>query len=396
VPKSEGPRDQAARPALATTGALVLAVALLQIGQQAIGAFSPRPTIQASLVIAVGLAALTAERIRATGPRALGKVGVLSGVVCVAALAVTGVIWATSGFSTPPEPSIGAQVDRIRNRLRSEGYAVINRELDLQSGHKSYLFIASKPKQDDANAPLSDEVLLYDTDRGTLKRELDLRPTVTDPDLSDAVIGTRFTLASVYDLDGDGEKELVGSWDSHQAGVEWQRIPVLISRQRGGRYAVTPLLTQASLHRAHTKGLPTYGFAPSGRPSSLSVWVSDLALDTKRAFLPRDGTLVTSVVTSNPDDRFTVSAVPADAFGRRVRGIPRVVRFWNIDLNAGRPETRPLCLLNPPVRRPPLLPVPQTDFDSARYLKQPLASAMRSAGLGLGDWHDGFCDDPVL
>ena len=392
MPGPEGQRDQAARPALATAGALVLAVAFLQIAQQVIGVFSPRPSIQAALVIAVGLAALTAERKRATLHGSLDKVGVISGVVCIAALGATGVIWVTSGFSTPPKPSLGAQVDRIRDGLRAKGYAVTYRQLRLHPGLESYLFIAGRPKQD-ANRRPSDTVLIYDNDRGTLKRRLDFRPTVTMPDQGNAAVGAAFHLASVDDLDGDGQKELLGSWDTNLAGTEYQRVPVLISRRSDSNYAVTPLLSQASVHDAPTQGLLTYGFGPTGRPSPPSVWVSDLSLDTSRAFLPRNGTLATSVVTSHVDPQLTVTAVPADAFGRRVAGTPRVIRFWTIDMSGARPQTRALCILGPGSTRLPVLPVPQADFGSTAYLGHPLASALRSAGAGLGEWHDGLCGD---
>ena len=64
-------RDRAAskaRPALATAGAIALSVGLLEIAQQVIGVFSPRRPIQIALIVAVGLAALTAERLRAAAP----------------------------------------------------------------------------------------------------------------------------------------------------------------------------------------------------------------------------------------------------------------------------------------------------------------------------------------
>jgi hypothetical protein len=58
----------AARPGLVTAGGLLVAVALLQIAQQAIGAFSPRPSIKVAIVIGVGLAALNVESRTARAP----------------------------------------------------------------------------------------------------------------------------------------------------------------------------------------------------------------------------------------------------------------------------------------------------------------------------------------
>jgi hypothetical protein len=381
----------ATRPALATAGGLLLAVALLQIAQQVIGVFSPRPSIQAGLVVAVGLAVLTAERLRSAASGSLDRVAVVSGLVCLAALAATGVIWATSGFSTPAKPTVAAQVDDIRAALHARGYKVTYHKLLLGQGAASHLFVAGRPKLD-ANRRPSDEVLLYDNDHGELRRVLDFRPAVTLTDAQNAAAGATFTRSAVEDLDGDGQKELLASWDTNRAGAEYQRVPVLIARQRQGRYAVTPLLDTRSLDSAVTDGLPTYGFGPAGGRGSPSVWVSDLALDEQRGFLPRDGTLATSVVSADPH-QLALTAIPADANGRRVPGIPRTVRFWTIDLSGARPVTRPLCILGAPLGA---VPVPEPAFRSTAYLRQPLADALLRAGGGLGEWHDDVCGDPAL
>jgi hypothetical protein len=388
MPGSDEPA-QATRPALATAGGLLLAVALLQIAQQVIGVFSPRPAIQAALVVAVGLAALTAERVRSGGTR--DRIAVISGSVCLAALAATAVIWATSGFSTPAKPSVAAQVDDIRNGLRARGFTVAYRKLPLHAGAPSHLFVAGRPKVD-ANRRPSDEVFLYDDDHGTLRQVLDFRPKVTLPDAGNAAAGTQFALTSVRDLDGDGQKELLASWATQMEDVEFQRVPVLIAR-RGGRYAVTPLLAVRSLDRSAGEGLPTYGFGPARGPSSPSIWVSELALDAQRLFLARDGTLATSVVAPEDPHRLAATAVPADANGKRAFGIPRKVRFWTIELEGARPRLRPLCILGGPSGS---VLVPSADFESNAYLGRPLAEGLRRANRGLGDWHDDICGDPAL
>ena len=70
TPPAEG-TNRNPRAGLVAAGALVVAVAGLQIAQGAISAFSPRPVIQAALVVGVGLAALAAELVRpGSRPRA--------------------------------------------------------------------------------------------------------------------------------------------------------------------------------------------------------------------------------------------------------------------------------------------------------------------------------------
>jgi hypothetical protein len=59
--------------------------------------------------VAVGLAALAVERKR-------DRIGLVAAGCAGVALAATGAIWATAGFSTPQQPALGTQVDRIRQR----------------------------------------------------------------------------------------------------------------------------------------------------------------------------------------------------------------------------------------------------------------------------------------
>src|SRR4051794_4330082 len=389
MPGSDEPA-QATRPALATAGGLLLAVALLQIAQQVIGVFSPRPSIQVALVVAVGLAVLTAERMRAAqGSR--DRVALISGAVCLAALAAAAVIWATAGFSTPPKPTLSAQIDHVRDKLRAQGYTVTHRMLALHEGGASHLFVAGRPNVDADRRP-SDAIAIYDDDHGLLRQTLAFRPKVTLPDLQNAATGTKFSLAAVVDIDGDGQRELLASWDTNLGGAEFQRVPVLVSRRAKG-YAVTPLLDVRSIGRSASSGLSTYGFGPARGVGAPSVWVSDLALDNERRLLDRAGTLATSVVSQTDPHRLTATAVPADVNGRRAFGIARKIRFWQIDLDGGRPRARPMCVLGSPRRK---LLIAAADFRSNAYLGRPLADALSRAGTGLGDFHDDVCGDPAV
>jgi hypothetical protein len=340
---SRGEDTSAARPALATAGGLLVALALLQIGQQVVGVFNPRASIQVTLIVAVGLAALAVER---RGDR----IGVAAAAGAAVALAATGAIWATSGFSTPEQPSVGAQVDRIRADLRAGGAEVVYRRMRLHESAASHVFVIRRPGR-------SDEVRIYDAVDGALRRRLAFRPEIRFPE-SEQTFPTRFVIRVVRDLDGDGQREILGHWEANQAGEEFQRAPVLIARSSGsGRYAVRPLLPVRAL-RETADGLPTLRF-----DSTEVVWVSDYALDEEH-FVPGSATLATRTV--GPDPHHLGVAV--------AHRLPPTVRFW--DLARGRAR----CVRGSPRR--------VADTPS---LGKGLADAMAGAGLAVGDYIDGVC-----
>jgi len=356
---SPGEETSAARPALVTAGGLLVAVALLQIGQQVIGVFDPRPAIQAALIVAVGLAALAAER-RSAGRAWRGdRIALAAGLGCAAALATAGVVWATAGFSTPSTPTVAEQVDAIRAGLRRDGARVTYRRLRLHQGPPSHVFVAAAPSR-------SAELRIYDDVRGSLERRLAFRPDVHVPPAGRAVAAA-FRVESVRDLDGDGQREILGVYETNPAGAEYQRVPVLISRSSGtARYAIAPLLPVAALGRA-AAGLPALRFG-----SADVVWVADLALDPGRRFVPGQATLATRVVLPRGDPH---------GLAVTVRGrVPRHVRFWALE---GTP-TR--CVRGGPRT---------LELASDDVLGEPLADAMAAAGLAVGDYVDGRCLEPA-
>jgi hypothetical protein len=340
---SPGEDTSAARPALATAGGLLVALALLQIAQQVIGVFNPRASIQATLIVAVGLAALAVERKR-------DRIGLAAAAGAGLALAATGAIWATSGFSTPQQPSVGAQVDRIRSELAAGGAKVAYRRLRLHGDAASHVFVVSRPGR-------SDEVRIYDAVGGELRRRLAFRPEIRFPE-SERTFPTRFVIRAVRDLDGDGQREILGHWEANLAGEEFQRAPVLLSRSsRSGRYAVRPLLPVGALREA-ADGLPALRFG-----SAEVVWVSDYALDEEH-FVPGAATLATRTVGSDPHH---LGLSVAHRF-------PPTVRFWDLL------KSRARCVRGGARR--------VADTPS---LGKGLADAMADAGLFVGDYAGGRC-----
>jgi hypothetical protein len=340
---SPGEDTSAARPALATAGGLLVALALLQIAQQVIGVFHPRASIQATLIVAVGLAALAVERKR-------DRIGLAAAACAGVALAATCAIWATSGFSTPQQPSLGTQVDRIRADLRAGGAKVVYRRLRLHQGAASHVFVTSAPGR-------SDEVRVYDAVDGTLRRRLAFRPEIRFPE-SERTSPTRFVIRTVRDLDGDGQREILAHWEANLAGEEFQRAPVLLSRSsKSGRYAVRPLLPVLMLREA-ADGLPALRFN-----SVDVVWVSDYGLDEEH-FVPGAATLATRTVGSDPHGLGVMV----------VHRFPPTVRFWDLDRGRAR------CVRGGRRR--------VADTPS---LGKGLADAMADAGLFVGDYIDGRC-----
>jgi hypothetical protein len=343
---SPGEDTSAARPALATAGGLLVALALLQIAQQVVGVFNPRASIQATLIVAVGLAALAVERKR-------DRIGIAAAGGAVLALTATAAIWATSGFSTPQQPSLETQVDRIRAGLRDGGAKVVYRRLRLRPSPPaptSHVFVVSRPGR-------SDEVRIYDPVDGALRRRLAFRPEIRFPE-SERTFPTRFVIRSVRDLDGDGQREILAHWEANQAGEEFQRAPVLLSRSsKSGRYAVRPLLPVAQLREA-ADGLPALRFDDAD-----VVWVSDYGLDEEH-FVPGAATLVTRTVGSDPHH---LGVAVAHRF-------PPTVRFWDVARGRAR------CVRGGARR--------VADTPS---LGKGLADAMADAGLFVGDYVDGRC-----
>jgi hypothetical protein len=387
-------RDRAAssaRPALATAGAVALSVGLLEIAQQVIGVFSPRRSIQIALIVAVGLAALTAERLRAAGASRRDRVALAAGIGCAVALCATGAIWVSAGFSVPAKASVGEQVDGVRAAARRDGFTVGYSRLALHQGAASHVFVlAKRVAQKDAARRPSDEVRLYDVAGGELELRLAFRPDVTFPESPGRPAPASFHRWAVSDVDGDGQKEILASYDTNQAGSEFQRLPILISREaEGSRYVLTPLLPVRSLGGAASAGLPTYGFGPAGGRRAAHVWVSELALDRGRLFLPGHTTLTTSVVTVEGDPHhLSLTVQPAAPGGGRGAGIPRSVRFWELDTSGGRPRVRPLC---PRTAGATAVRVPARELESRAFLGRTLADAMRAAGVGLGEFSQGRC-----
>ena len=380
TPPAEG-TTRNPRAGLVAAGALVVAVAGLQIAQGAISAFSPRPVIQAALVVGVGLAALAAELVR-TGEPSTRNVAIGAGVGCVVSLGAGLVIAIASGFSPPDPEPVGAQVARARKGLVRQGLEIVAfRRVRLHEGAVSYLFVVRRTS---ARGP-ADSVRIFDDAGGHLRPALTLAPRVASGNVG---LHTRFHLTTIRDLDGDGQPEILGSFDTNEAGEEFQRVPVLIAHASAAdRYVVTPLLRTSALDPAARAGLPTYRFAAGAGRLAPSAWVGDLAVDDGHVFLPDGVTLATTVVPRNePSPVFDLAVVPPGGSA----DFPVHVRFWRLVTDGGRARLRPLCL------RGAHGATVVRSRGAGSFLDRPpararLAAGMEATGVRLGEFGQGRC-----
>ncbi len=227
-----------------------------------------------------------------------------------------------------------------------------------------------------------------------LELQLSYRPEVTqdggargggDP----TFMALAFQLRTIADIDDDGQKEILGSYDANLAGEEFQRVPVLIARESGEGYLVTPLLPTASFERQVTAGLSTFDFGPAGEERSPTVWASDLLLDTRNLFWPQRPTLVTRVVGGAPRDSELTLEVEAREPGAPA-SLPLNIRFWGVEMLGPTPQVSPLCVRSIGAFPQPLV-VRAGLKDTEALLGKSLAGAMTDAGVELGDFIDGNC-----
>jgi hypothetical protein len=316
--------------------------------------------------------------------------GLAVGIIVAAILAITTDVFDGSSGGG----SIGEQVDGIRAELQADGFEVRYRELELHPGPPSHLFIASKLTAQDARAT-SDEVRIYDPVDRSLELQLTYRPEVrelgSNAATPNASLAAAFQPRTVADIDGDGQDEILGVYEANQAGEEFQRVPVLIARETGEGYRVTPMLALASFDRGVTAGLPAFEFGPAGGQVAPTLWVSDLALDTRARFSTELTTLATVVVGAAAKGSGLSLEVAARAPGAP-GPFPRTIRFWGIEMDGSTPSVTPLCVRGAgPVPQP--LVVRADPGDTEALVGKPLAGAMADAGLVLGRFSDGQCQE---
>ena len=257
-----------------------------------------------------------------TALTALVGIGVAAGVV----------------YLTRDEP-VGDQVDEVRAELRGQGKEVEYRELQLGQSGPSHLFVVTTPSDRTGEvAPKADEVRIYDERGGSLEQTLSYRPVMRFAGVNQRPVGAAFELLTVRDIDGDGQKELLASYETNAAGSEFQRLPVLVSRRSADAdYDVSPLLAVGSMPREATAGLTMFRLTAPGGANSRAAWVADFLLETGRLPLRRRSILVASVLA--PDD------APVPPLAVTVPdALPKMVRFWEVDMEGGAPAVTPMCI----------------------------------------------------
>lgn len=394
-----GARDvtSATRPALATAGGLLLALALLQIVQQVIGVFKPRPEIQASLIVAAGLAALCAQRVSSAGGLN-DRVVVGSAVGCGIALAAAVAILLTSGFSLPTPPSIAAQVQRIRTNARSENLdETAYRRASLRPGTTAHLFVfdqADLESEPDLVSERVTSIRLYEEMDGQLKPRFAFEPTpprggfesaatgdrsVFDPRVAKSSFSARFVLMELLDIDQDGQPEHLGNYELvDNDDLIRLRIPVVLGwRDSAARYELSGLFREA----------PTLGDVGAlDYAIDVKAFTTAFRLNDPRARVSVDGHAVSSFFAI-PEDQSIVASFDR---GRRGARDALQVGVWSVGDLSDPPPLSQHCYesssrqLGPSVFNPP---APAGDKAVRR-----LYGRLPEAGGGLvGRLIDGDC-----
>jgi hypothetical protein len=309
------------------------------------------------------------ENVFRTALTALVGIGVAAGVV----------------YLTRDEP-VGDQVDEVRAELRGQGMEVEYRELSLGQGGPSHLFVAKSPPDRTGEVPpKADEVRIYDERGGSLEETLSYRPVIRFSGANQRPVGAAFVLRTVRDIDGDGQKEVLGSYETNAAGSEFQRLPVLVSRRSADAdYEVSPLLGVAALPRDATAGLTLFRFTAPGGDNSRAAWVSDFILETGRLPLRRRSILAASVIVPGGAGNAPVAPLEVNV----PEAFPRFVRFWEVDMEGGAPAVTPMCI-RPEVEGSGSLDLTARFIRVEALLEESLRQVAESGALG--ELVDGNC-----
>jgi hypothetical protein len=309
------------------------------------------------------------ENVFRTALTALVGIGVAAGVV----------------YLTRDEP-VGQQVDEVRAELRGQGMEVEYRPLRLDQGGQSHLFVAESPPDRTGETPQkADEVRIYDEREGSLEQTLSYRPVIRFAGPNQRPVGAAFVLRTVRDIDGDGQKEMLGSYETNAAGSEFQRAPVLVSRESADAdYEVSPLLGVESLPREATAGLTMFRFTGPGGASSRAAWVADFVLVTGELPLRRRSILATSVIVPGAAGAAAVAPLEVSVPG----ALPKLVRFWEVDMEGGTPAVEPMCIREE-VESSAGLALPARFSEVEALLQESLRQAAESGALG--QLVDGNC-----
>ena len=284
--------------------------------------------------------------------------GAVVGTIVSLAIAA-GIAWLATGDD---EGSVGEQVDDVRATLTEARLVPRHRVLRLHEGGLSHLFIA-----DTAAGNATREIRIYDEVDGSLEEGLSLRPRIRE-----APRAFTFRIVRIADLNGDGPKEIVGSYEHNPAGVEYVRMPLLIARD-GSVYRARPILAPDLLSEADRRSIgdsfpqATIEGLRKGRP--WEAWmVADFTIDRGR--------------WPGWDRVLTVSD-------------PEGVGFWGLRLRNTALGLLPLCPFpSDPAQRGFLIaPAPPDPWNAADFLRRALMKAT-SGGSALGTGVDRRCSEP--
>ncbi len=157
------------------------------------------------------------------------------------------------------EPSISAQLGDIRAEEANKGfYTAVARSAQLRgTGAESWVLVFRDYPESPRGSLLPDIVQIYEVSGGRLESRFRFRGSNTQ----------QFRLDSIVDLDGDGDSEVLGSWND----VDLDRVPVVIGWDDiDTKYRIFPLFptvlpTMTNLAAPPSENLERPEFRPRSR-----------------------------------------------------------------------------------------------------------------------------------
>jgi hypothetical protein len=187
-------------------------------------------------------------------------------------LLVTAAIAAGTAWFIGQDPTTGQQIDQVRSTLEKGGLEVrAFQKLSLHAGAMSYLFAIG---EQDGFEP--DEIRIYDQEGGSFHEGFSFVPAIKSQNSEVKTVPSDFNVLSVTDPDGDGQNELLGSYDiTAPRGVV--RLPVtIIWSPAESEYRLAPLLSEPPNPKVGGGTLTGEAITPFESPYVINVQTESL------------------------------------------------------------------------------------------------------------------------
>jgi hypothetical protein len=257
----------------------------------------------------------------------------LVGLLVTAAVA-GGVTWVVGKDRTT-----GQQIDQVRATLEKGGLEVrAFQQISLHAGATSYLFAVGKQ---DGSEP--DEIRIYDQEGNSFHEKFSFAPAIKSQNSEVEAVPFEFNVLSVTDPDGDGQNELLGSYDivAPRGPV---RLPVtIVWNPAESDYRLTPLLLEPPKPKGGSGTLTREAITPFESPyvvnaqaESFKAWAAEsLVLLRKKPFGFLPGGLFLGTGYPAPEQQLELART-----GKRLQ-----IGYWGVSPTSHKesPSANRLC-----------------------------------------------------